>query len=975
MLRLRTSALALSLALGLGFGPGSALAQRAPAGVSSGGLAAALSIAPLRVEPAVSYGAPPPARRAAWDRFVRASPSPSSWQALWDRDTLAPLRIFGAGFPAPGTVASPQAAEAHARAFLDAHRDLLAPGTAPASATASAELRLVANDLDGRLRTVAFEQLAPVEGLGLVPVIGGRVSFRYQSDRLFVLASEILPSPRFPAARVTPSSAARAASAWIAETHPVASLREGPALVVLPLVGSGRSEMRAVYRVVYDAAAPLARWAVYVDAASGVPVAREQLLRFDQATVLFDVPTRAPQLGRSPFPAPALDLQVDGAPVDTDTGGLFAWTSKGMPAQVTFGALGPLIRVTNQAGSGATTTRNATDGAQLPWSLASDEFGDAQLSAFIHGSKIQAHARTIAPSMAFLATQLDIHPNVADPNGCNAFWDGSQLNFFQQNAMCNNSARVADVVYHEFGHGFHQNAVIAGVGALDPSLGEAGADTMAVSYTLDSSMAPGFYLNNAMPLRQLANKARWPDNISGDPHETGLIWGGAMWDLRLALTQELGPEQGNAVTNQLYYQALRRSSTIPTTYAEILAADDDDGNLANGTPHICSIDRAFLEHGLAPLLNEAGLLLEHTPLAVVPPGKGPYPLQVASKVLYPQCTGAKGVDSISLGFHELGGGPGTGTLTAQGTQGTQGTQATSWVGSLPAVPDGTSLRYSILASVDGKLTTLPANPADGEYRVFVGDTVPVYCNDFESQIDGWTFSGGKSDKGDFEWGVPQGKSGDPVTAFSGTRVIGDRLGGTGAYDAGHTSAATSPVIDVGAEKHVRLQVRRWLTVQDSAYDQATLYVNGQQLWQNAGSGSSSMLDHVDQEWRFEDIDVSSFMAPGTSTVQVRFELTSDKTVQRGGWNLDDFCIVAWHPAPPPASTSASSSSGGASAGPTGPGLVTHSGCACASPGRAADGEPRAPFALTALLALVRAARRRRSPAAYLATRGPTPFRR
>ena len=79
-----------------------------------------------------------------------------------------------------------------------------------------------------------------------------------------------------------------------------------------------------------------------------------------------------------------------------------------------------------------------------------------------------------------------------------------------------------------------------------------------------------------------------------------IIWGGAMWDLRLNLTQDLGADQGNAVTDQLYYQALRRSSSIPTTYAEILAADDDDGDLGNGTPHVCAINRAFLKHGLAP---------------------------------------------------------------------------------------------------------------------------------------------------------------------------------------------------------------------------------------------------------------------------------------------------------------------------------------------------------------------------------------
>jgi len=39
---------------------------------------------------------------------------------------------------------------------------------------------------------VAFVQRAPLRGGGVVPVIGGRVSFRYRNDRLFVIASEAI---------------------------------------------------------------------------------------------------------------------------------------------------------------------------------------------------------------------------------------------------------------------------------------------------------------------------------------------------------------------------------------------------------------------------------------------------------------------------------------------------------------------------------------------------------------------------------------------------------------------------------------------------------------------------------------------------------------------------------------------------------------------------------------------------------------
>jgi MYXO-CTERM domain-containing protein len=909
--------------------------------------ASALPAPPLRPEPAVTYGAPPGARAAAWDRFLRAAGAagrPRAWQALWNRDTLAPVRILGAGLPAPGVGADDDAALAHARATLDAHRDLLAPGTR------ATDLELATNEADAGLRTVTFLQRVPVAGAGLVPVVGGRLGFRYEHDRLVVLAAETFPAEPLPAPRLDAAAAVAAATAWIAADHGTATLFEPPALVALPLVGSGPVTVRGAYRVVLEASAPRARWAVYVDAVSGAPLGREDQLRFDQASVLFDAPVRAPQLGRQSYPAPLLALVVDGAPLQTDAGGDLAWTSSGAPAAVAMDTVGPLVHVQNQAGLDATATLTGTDGTPILWSLASDEYGDAQLTSFIHAGLIKEHARGIAPAMSFLGAQLQVRPNEDDPLGCNAFWDGYALNFLKQSSNCNNSGRVADVVYHEFGHAFHQHAVIPGAGALDPALGEAAGDTMAVSYTHDPGMARGFYLVGDGALRQLDDLRRWPEDINMDPHETGIIWGGAMWDLRTYLIADLGDAAGNALTDQLYYQALRRSSDIPSTYAELLAADDDDGDLANGTPHVCAINRAFLRHGLAPMVNEAGFLLEHTPLTVVPPTEGPHPVTVTSTLLYPQCAAAGGVDAIELSVRLLGGGPSTDALTPQGT---------GWAGALPAVADGSALRYSLVAYADGNTTALPANPADPEYRVFVGATTPLYQNDFEDQIDGWTFSSGGLGAGDFEWGEPQGKASDPTAAFSGQKVIGDKLGGSGAYGGSQVSAAESPVVAVGDEAHVRLQFRRWLNVQDAVHDQATVYVNGQPAWQNAATDQGGgTLDHRDAEWRFEDIDVSPFL-DGAGTVQVRFELASDKLGQLGGWNIDDFAIVAWHPAPPPSPDGGADAGGDGDAGddPAAPAA----GCGCAVPGGPADSAHGG--AALAVLAGIASRKRRRGPAA------------
>jgi hypothetical protein len=917
--------------------------RSAPQGDASR-LAAAPGVAPLRGETSATWGAPPAERARAFHRFLRAAGG--RWHALWDRHTSAPVRVFGSGVPAPGSVADEAAAEAHARAFLAAHRDLLAPH-APVD-----QLLLAADVVHDGLRTVAFTQHALIAERGLVPVVGGRLNFRYRRDRLIVIGAETYAVTRLPAPRLDGAAAALAASAWIAEEHVSASLREEPALVALPLVGSGRVEVRAAYRVVLDAAGPRRRWAVYVDAERGTPLAREDLLRFDHAQVLFDAPVRAPQLDRKTWPAPALSLLLDGAKASTDAAGALTWAGTGAPASAELDADGPLVIVRNQAGTDAAATLSATDGADLTWSLADDEYGDAQLASFIHGGLIKEHARSFAPTMGFLDQQLEVHPNEDDPVGCNAYWDGYALNFYRQKGACNNTARCADVVYHEFGHGFHQHAIVPGAGDLDGALGEAAGDTMATSYTHDPRLSPGFFTGGDKELRNVSDLRRWPQDISQDPHETGLIWAGAMWDLREDLVAQLGDAAGNAVTDELYYAALRTSPNIPATYAEILAADDDDGDLANGTPHICAINRAFLRHGLLPFADQSGTTLAHTPLTVVPPGQGPYPIEVTAEKLYPQCPGSA-IDAVTFSFRLLGGSPGIGTMTPT---------AGGFTGALPFDADGSAVRYSISASVDGNTTTMPANLADAEYRVFVGDVAPIYCNDFEEQIDGWVFQDKKGTKGDFGWGSPLGAGGDPAAAFSGAKEIGNQLGADGLYKNNRAPTATSPVVDVLGEPHVRVQFRRWLTVQDGAADLATVYVNDQPVWHNATSDAGQApLDHRDAEWRFEDLDVSSY-ASSAGTIQVRFELAADGSTQLGGWNVDDFCVVAWHPR---AATSDAGAGDGGDAGAADagdPGTPDPaSGCACAVPASRPGGSRALLAALLTGTALLRRGRRRPRP--------------
>ena len=72
----------------------------------------------------------------------------------------------------------------------------------------------------------------------------------------------------------------------------------------------------------------------------------------------------------------------------------------------------------------------------------------------------------------------------------------------------------------------------------------------------------------------------------------------------------------------------------------------------------------------------------------------------------------------------------------------------------------------------------------------------------------------------------------------------------------------------------------------------TIYADGEAVWANLDSGNDQ-IDHLDEEWRFSDVELSAQAADGS--VQLRFELASNGSGTFGGWTMDDLCVVGWIP--------------------------------------------------------------------------------
>jgi len=199
------------------------------------------------------------------------------------------------------------------------------------------------------------------------------------------------------------------------------------------------------------------------------------------------------------------------------------------------------------------------------------------------------------------------------------------------------------------------------------------------------------------------------------------------------------------------------------------------------------------------------------------------------------------------------------------------------------VPGGTLIEFQLIGTT--------SSSADTTYFTdFVSPVTVIYANDFETEADGWVSSGRWND---WRWADAAGYSGhiDPKGAASGTKMWGNDLNEPGnEWDVLHPNAATpkleSPSFDCSTANGVHLLFNRWLSVEEGIWDHAVVTVNGVEVWRNQDNGH-----HIDNYWYPECIDISD-IADNVGDVSVRFELVSDEYVHFGGWNVDDFQIVA-----------------------------------------------------------------------------------
>ncbi len=546
---------------------------------------------------------------------------------------------------------------------------------------------------------------------------------------------------------------------------------------------------------------------------------------------------------------------------------------------------GPYARVQESSGSVYTLTQSYAPGVPAdaimnPGTTARDT---AEANAYRCIQDFRDYIKRIDPSDTHF--DFPVVANVNISSTCNAYYNGSSINFYSAGGGCANTA-YSTVVAHEEGH--WANDLYGSFNGAD-GFGEGNADVFAM-YIYDTpivgeNFAGSGYIRTGLNTRQYCGSGCY-----GQVHTDGEVLMGALWKVRDRLNVAHGNAAGDLVADTLFVtwmNAYNDGNIDPIIEDHWLTLDDNDGNIYNGTPNYDHIDGGFRDQGF-PGVDLQLIDIVHTPLPDTQNEAGPYTVSAdISSWIGANITAARVVYSVDGGSAV--------TVPMAPTAGT------SWSGDIPGQVSPARVSYHIEA--DDSAGNTVDHPRVGEHEFVVGVISTIYFNDFEGLTDeGWTHTQiatqddwmrmaptGKG--GTNSWGIPWQ---DPTAAYSGSLCWGNDLGPSGyngLYAASVQNRLDSPPIDCTGRVGVKLRFARWLSVEQGIYDQATIKVNNVQVWANPSSG------HIlDTGWSVQEVDISH-IADNNPSVEVRFTLKSDTGLELGGWAIDDFELITLDPVP------------------------------------------------------------------------------
>ncbi len=812
----------------------------------------------------------------------------------WNARTGTPHAMYGSGLPSRAPFGGRDEAVAAARELVQSHPELIGTGVE--------NLRVAGCETGYGKTSVHFQQT-----YSGIDVHGAVVRLLYTDEgRLSFLGSDahrrisLDPKPSIPSS-VAGELAARDLAPWAGRLDPAEA-----ALLVLPVPrGESGFEYHLVWRVKVWTDEPVGLWATFVDAHSGAIIWRYNEACFvdftGDSSGLIQPSTYCN--GQEPQTMPFTRVSVDGAgAVYTDANG--DWTvgyAGSDPKTVTADLYGPYCDINNVSGGpqGAFTGL-ATPGVPLTVAFTNLNSQRDEKDVFRAVNDVHLFYQDIDPTYHYINEVMPATVSIAST--CNAYYVGHTINFYQAGGGCANTGEIQGVVHHEFGHGITEE-ILGNQGTQ--GIGEGNSDILANYMTGESIIGRGFYEGVCTSgIRNSENTLQYPEDLNGQIHHDGQIIAGFHWDSWQELQASLPAEEARllAINTWHWGRIHQHPTTQPDQVLAIFLADDDDGNLLNGTPHYAAFCAGAMNHGFPCPEVINGVAFEHEGLVSrTEAGDAAVVATVYST------EGTIVADSTQIRYR-VNGGPFTRVAMAPTGN------PNEYAGTIPGLQSGDEIEYFLRAEdEDGNIGSSPSGAPLDTWAFDIATIV-----DHLEEDSGWMINAEGTDNATSgQWNLvdPNGTSlnGQPVqpeddrTPTPGVQCWVTGQGSVGGapgemdVDNGRTSLYT-PVYDLAGSSVAVLKYWRWYTNDLGSYP-------GQDTWlvqARNNEGPWVDLENTNESanwWSIREFDLAALFGAELGLVQVKFvasDVVPHSTVEAA---VDEFEILSIAPQAVPEWTS------------------------------------------------------------------------
>lgn len=826
-----------------------------------------------------------------WQSFLQQY---GTWFVHFNEATGLPHRAYGKPFAVAGN--SPMERALH---FLE--------NQGAAFGVAVTDLVPFEGQPSGKYEWVNFRQV--YQG---IPVFGSRITVKMLGSQVVLFGMDYYPIADFPVLPVSPAVSAEGAA-----TEGISGIQwiDNPGeLLILPVPAERSFEPHLVYALTVHAISSTGIPSAYyclVDANTGTLLYRENQVRHcgancthpagahppvnTTATINGVIHEQNPWIAAEEAALPNIQVTIGGTNFNADEDGLLSVTAD-PGTSATIQLMGPWSRIYT---NGVTPQQSTTlqNGSML--------FTGGNLkerSAYASVQRIHEHLKNWLPQFTGMDFQLPTNIDIAGE--CNAFYDGSSINFYNIGGGCNATSLVHDVVYHEYAHGindvYYQSL---GAGFFNGAMNEGYADFWAISLTNNPVLAIGFYTENQEGIRIYNEEPKvYPTDLIGQVHNDGEIIMGAWWTSHNLMGSNWNVTMPIFLEAYNGLQATNMNGNEGVAYTDVLIdalqADDDDGDITNGTPNGNQIVEGFYIHGITLLSNAT---LSHTTQQFIPAQQD---LAINANLTL-QFPFTQYLQDVECAYRINDGG-----WQLQAMENTGGnTYSTSIEGQEPATVIGYYLftrdvndLVSNVTPMGAQLEPFPTLP----YFVLSGvEVVGVQDCDENEDWGGWqtgifgdnattgqwindTPIGSQSEDGVIVQTFTQMTPGGEYCFVTGNAPNEGAALGTADVDAGRTTLQ-STIIDMSDMQEPVIAYWRWYTNSPPSganpgadYWQVYMSNNGGTTWTTIEDTKTS-----DMRWRRNAFRVSDYLEP---TDQMRFRFIASDSI-RPGENLDGGSLV------------------------------------------------------------------------------------